>query len=131
VAFSPRAEGLWELLRTRFPQGGRFLLVRGERSRGFLEQAAAGTPWRIEPWITHREVPDDPPPSLDGLDAVLALSPLQAELLAGAPAALRRYAWGARTAEAFAASGRPADGTVEPDADALVAFLRTELTRTR
>lgn len=131
VAFSPRAEGLWELLRTRFPRGGRFLLVRGERSRGFLEQVAAGTPWSVEPWITHREVADDPPPSLDGLDAVLALSPLQAELLAAAPEGLWRYAWGARTAEAFVASGRPADGTVEPDAEALVAFLRTELTRSR
>lgn len=130
VAFSPRAEGLWELLRTRFPKGGRFLLVRGERSRGFLETASAGSVWSIEPWITHREVADEPPPSLDGLDAVLALSPLQAELLAGAPKTLRCYAWGARTAEAFAAAGRPADGTVEPDAEALVAFLRTDLTRT-
>lgn len=131
VAFSPRAEGLWELLRTRFPKGGRFLLVRGERSRGFLEQASGGTAWRIEPWITHREVADDPPPSLEGLDAVLALSPLQAELLAAAPAGLSRYAWGERTAEAFAASGRPADGTVEPDAEALVTFLRAELARSR
>jgi uroporphyrinogen-III synthase len=125
VAFSPRAEGLWELLRTRFPDGGRFLLVRGERSRGFLETVAAGTPWRIEAWITHREEATVPRPSLDGLDAVLALSPLQAELLADAPEGLRRFAWGERTAEAFAAAGRPAEGTCEPTAEALVAFLQS------
>lgn len=126
VAFSPRAEGLWELLRTRFPSGGRFLLVRGERSRGFLETVAAGTPWRIEAWITHREVAEAPRPSLAGLDGVLALSPLQAELLKGAPASLRRFAWGERTAEAFAATGQPLNGLCEPSADALVSFLRDQ-----
>ncbi len=126
VAFSPRAEGLWELLRTRFPEGGRFLLVRGERSRGFLETVAAGTPWRIEAWITHREVAEAPLPSLEGLDGVLALSPLQAELLAAAPAALRRYAWGERTAEAFRATGQSVDGLCEPAAEALVSFLRDQ-----
>lgn len=129
VAFSPRAEGLWELLRTRFPKGGRFLLVRGERSRGFLETVSAGTPWRIEAWITHREVAETPQPSCAGLDAVLALSPLQAELLKAAPPALRRYAWGERTAEAFAATGQTVQGLCEPSAEALVGFLRDQIFR--
>jgi len=40
VSSEPRAEGLWSALRNRYPEGGDFLLVRGERSRGYLEEVA-------------------------------------------------------------------------------------------
>ncbi len=108
VSAEPRAEGLWALLRASFPAGGRFLLVRGERSRGYLEEVAAGTPWSLVPWITHAEKAKDPLPDLPLLEAVLALSPLQAELLGPRCAELLRFAWGERTAEAFQAVGFPA-----------------------
>jgi uroporphyrinogen-III synthase len=123
VSDQPQAEGLFELLRERFPQGGTFLLARGERSRRHLEQAAAGTPWRLLPWITHRERPVDPPPALPPLDAVLALSPLQAELLAPRSGQLLRFAWGQRTARAFEKAGYPGDGWCEPEASALRLLL--------
>ena len=127
VSNSPRAEGLWDLLRQLFPTGGRFVLVRGERSRGYLEAMAQGSSWRIEPWITHREVPAEPVPSLEGLDAVLALSPLQAEILAPKAKELLRFAWGSRTAEAFMLAKRPAHGTCEPKPEALTPLLREYL----
>lgn len=131
VANSPRAEGLWDLLRREFPSGGRFVLVRGERSRGYLEAMAQGSSWRITPWITHREVPADPLPSLDGLDAVLALSPLQAELLAPLAKGLLRFAWGPRTADAFLIARQLAHATCEPQPDALTQMLKTFLQDTR
>lgn len=123
VSNSPRAEGLWDLLRYRFPMGGKFVLVRGERSRGYLEAMAQGSSWRIEPWITHREAPADPLPSFEGLDAVLALSPLQAEILAPHSKDLLRFAWGPRTADAFMLARRPVHGTCEPRAEALTPLL--------
>ena len=104
----PRAEGLWELLRNRFPGGGQFLLVRGERSRGYLEAVSAGTPWRLVPWITHAEKAKDPLPDLPALEAVLALSPLQAELLGPLSSGILRFAWGERAAQAFSRAGFPA-----------------------
>jgi uroporphyrinogen-III synthase len=122
VSASPKAEGLFDLLRETFPQGGTFLLARAERSREHLEQAAAGTPWRLLPWITHREKALDPPPDLAGLDALLALSPLQAEVL-GPRFGGVRLAWGQRTQRAFAQVGYPCQGWCEPDADALTRLL--------
>ena len=119
----PRAEGLWELLKARFPAGGRFLLVRGERSRGYLEEVAAGTPWRLVPWITYAEKAKDPLPELPALDAVLALSPLQAELLGPRAPGLLRFAWGQRTAEAFLRSGHAADDSCLARPDALGRML--------
>ena len=104
----PRAEGLWELLRSRFPSGGRFLLVRGERSRGYLEEVCQGTPWRVVSWITHTEKAKEPLPDLPVLDAVLALSPLQAELLGPKSRGILRFAWGERAAAGFLRSGNPA-----------------------
>lgn len=123
VSATPQAEGLFDLLRATFPRGGTFLLARGERSREHLEQAADGTPWRLVPWITHREMPVSPPPSMDGLEAVLALSPLQAEVLALRAAHLLRFAWGQRTRQAFAKAGYPVDGWCEPEASALHRLL--------
>jgi uroporphyrinogen-III synthase len=123
VSTTPQAEGLFDLLRERFPQGGTFLLARAERSREHLEQAAAGTPWRLLPWITHREAPLDPPPAMPALDAVLALSPLQAELLGPRSAHLLRFAWGQRTQQAFLQAGYPVDGWCEPEASSLQRLL--------
>lgn len=127
VSPEPRAEGLWELLRERFPEGGDFLLVRGERSRGYLEEIAKGTPWRLHPWITHREAPLDPPPPRPELDAVLALSPLQAEVLAPLCPDLLRFAWGERAGAAFSACGAPAHGVCESKSEALGRMLRSYL----
>jgi uroporphyrinogen-III synthase len=123
VSASPRAEGLFDLLRERFPQGGCFLLARAERSRQHLERAAEGTPWRLLPWITHREAPVDPPPAMPALDAVLALGPLQAELPGPRSAGLLRFAWGERTQRAFLQAGYPVDGWCEPEASALQRLL--------
>ncbi len=120
---TPDAEGLWKTLQRLRPQGGHILLVRGERSREFLEHVAADSPWRIHPWITHREVATVPFPDLTNLDAVLALGPMQAELLAIRAKALLRFAWGARTADAFARGGTPATDWCEPRPGALKALL--------
>jgi uroporphyrinogen-III synthase len=108
VSAEPNAEGLWRLLQASFPSGGTFLLVRGERSRGHLEEISAGTPWRLVPWITYAEKAKEPLPELPPLEGVLALSPLQAELLGPRAEGLLRFAWGARTAEAFQCGGYPA-----------------------
>jgi uroporphyrinogen-III synthase len=120
---TPRAEGLWDLLRERFPRGGTFLLARGERSREFLEQAAAGTPWTVIPWITHREAPVQPPPAWPALDAVLALSPLQAEILGARAGGLPAFAWGERTRDAFLRAGYPVGACCRPEASALQQVL--------
>ena len=114
VSSEPKAEGLWETLRHRYPEGGDFLVVRGERSRGFLEDAAQGTAWRLHPWITHEEAPLKPVPKRPELDAVLALSPLQAEVMAPLTQDILRFAWGERTARAFEAAGAPAHAVCEP-----------------
>lgn len=127
TATAPSAEGIWDLLRREFPEGGSFLLARAERSRGFLEEASAGTPWRLWPWITHREEAVDPLPPLPEVDAVLALSPLQAELLAPLSADLLRFGWGGRTLFGFRKSGLEPTATCEPRLDALVAMLRQHL----
>lgn len=123
VSPEPKAEGLWTLLRERFPAGGRFLLVRGERSRGYLEEVSAGTPWVLVSWVTHAEKAKDPLPPMPLLDAVLALSPLQAELLGPRSAALLRFAWGERTAEAFRAAGFPPHGSCLARPEALGCML--------
>ena len=123
VSATPKAEGLFELLRAEFPQGGRFLLARAERSRQYLEQATEGTPWQLLPWITHREAPIEPPPELPALDGVLALSPLQATLLGPRSEGLLRFAWGGRTRQAFLQAGYPGAGWCEPDAAALQSLL--------
>lgn len=120
---APNAEQLWELLQRRFPAGGDFLLLRGERSRGFLEAVSAGTPWRLHPWITHAERAVQPLPAPPHLDAVLALSPLQAELLGPLCPHHLRFAWGARTAAALEAAGAPPHGVCEPTRDSLRRML--------
>jgi uroporphyrinogen-III synthase len=125
VSASPRAEGLFQLLQERFPAGGDFLLARAERSREPLERAAAGTPWRLRPWVTHRERPLDPLPALPPLAAVLALSPLQAEVL-GPLAPCLRLAWGQRTHQAFAQVGYPSHGWCEPRPSALEELLSAQ-----
>ena len=126
VSATPKAEGLFDLLRETFPQGGTFLLARAERSREHLEQAAAGTPWRLLPWITHREGPVEPAPEMPELNAVLALSPLQAELLGPRSRHLLRFAWGERTQRAFLQAGYPVDGWCEPDISSLQSLLRSQ-----
>jgi uroporphyrinogen-III synthase len=123
VSAEPRAEGLWALLQARFPAGGEFLLIRGERSRGYLEEVAQGTPWRLVPWITHAERAREPLPELPALEGVLALSPLQAELLGPRSRELLRFAWGDRAAEAFLLSGNPAHDSCLARPDALGRML--------
>ena len=123
VSSEPRAEGLWATLRNRFPEGGDFLLIRGERSRGFLEEASQGTPWHLHPWITHQEAPMDPVPARPEVDAVLALSPLQAEVMAPLTQDVLRFAWGERTGQAFEAAGAPAHAVCEPRVEALGRIL--------
>jgi uroporphyrinogen-III synthase len=122
-----RAEALWALLQARFPEGGDFLLARGERSREFLEGAAQGTAWRIHPWVTHREVPRSPFPPLPEVTAVLALSPLQAELLAPLSQGVKRFAWGQGTGAAFSAAGAPAHAQCDPRPTLLQAMLVDQL----
>lgn len=122
-----RAEALWELVRQRFPDGGGFILVRGERSREYLEEAARGTAWRMHPWVTHREAPRVPFPPMPAVEGVLALSPLQAELLAPLSADVLRFAWGEGTAKAFARAGAPAHGHCEPKPSLLWALLAQHL----
>ncbi|MBP1626664.1 MAG: hypothetical protein H6Q00_1139 [Holophagaceae bacterium] len=123
----PKAEGLWDLLCERFPQGGTFLLVRGGRSRGYLETQASGKPWQLKAWVSHREQPLSPPPPLPEASAVLALSPLQAEVLAPLALDRQRFAWGQRTALAFAAAGAPATASCEPTPEALEALLAAQV----
>ncbi|WP_316412669.1 uroporphyrinogen-III synthase [Mesoterricola silvestris] len=119
----PQAEGLVQLLKDRFPGGGTFLLARAERSREHLEDALRGTVWSVLPWITHREVPLDPPPAPPALDAVLALSPLQAEVLGPLSGDRLRLAWGERTDRAFAQVGYPSHGWCVPQLPALQQLL--------
>lgn len=122
-----RAEALWDLLRQRFPNGGEFMLARGERSREYLEVASQGTPWRIHAWVTHREAAKEPFPALPKVEGVLALSPLQAEILAPLAAKVLRFAWGEATAEAFAKAGAPVHGHCEPKPSLLWAMLAQHL----
>lgn len=122
-----RAEALWDLVQARFPEGGEFVLVRGERSREYLEVEAKGTPWRIRPWVTHREAPREPFPPLPKVEGVLALSPLQAEILAPLAGSIYRFAWGEATAEAFAKAGDPAHAHCEPKPSLLWAMLAQHL----
>jgi uroporphyrinogen-III synthase len=123
-----RAEALWDLLQLRFPDGGDFVLVRGERSREFLEVAAKGSSWRIHPWVTHREAAREPFPPLPRVEGILALSPTQAEILAPLAGNVLRFAWGEATAEAFAKAGVPVDGHCEPKPSLLWAMLAQHLT---
>jgi len=122
-----RAEALWDLLQERFPQGGEFVLVRGERSREYLEVAAKGTSWRIHPWVTHREAAREPFPPLPKVEGVLALSPTQAEILAPLVGDVLRFAWGEATAEAFALAGVPVHAHCEPKPSLLWAMLAQHL----
>lgn len=122
-----RAEALWDLIQSRFPNGGDFVLVRGERSREFLEVAAKGSSWRIHPWVTHRESAREPFPPLPRVEGVLALSPMQAEILAPLAGDVLRFAWGEATAEAFAKAGVPVDGHCEPKPSLLWAMLAQHL----
>ena len=122
-----RAEALWELLKERFPEGGEFVLVRGERSREYLEAAARGSAWRIHPWVTHGEAAREPLPPLPKVEAVLALSPMQAEILAPLTGDVLRFAWGEATAEAFARAGVPVLAYCEPKPGLLWAMLAQHL----
>ncbi len=119
------AEGLWEMITLAYPEGGDFVLARGERSRQHIESAAKGSIWRIHPWITHREVPATPEPTIPSVDALLALSPLQAEYMAGVPGSVLRFAWGERAARAFTSAGAEVHGTCEPKRNSLIQLLRT------
>ncbi|MCE1230097.1 MAG: hypothetical protein LWX11_11495 [Firmicutes bacterium] len=127
LSSEPRAEGLWERLQAHFPQGGDFLLIRGERSRGHLEAVAQGTAWRLHPWITHQEAPLNPTPPRPAMDAVLALSPLQAEVLAPLCGDVRRFAWGERAGGAFERMGAPAHGVCESTVEALERMLEESI----
>ena len=122
-----RAEALLELIQEHYPLGGNFLLARGERSREYLEVACRNTPWRIHPWITHREIAKDPMPALPVVEAVLAFSPMQAEILAPMTKDVLRFAWGEATAEAFAKAGTPAKAHCEPKPSLLWAMLAQHL----
>ncbi|MBI4911569.1 MAG: hypothetical protein HY823_02425 [Acidobacteria bacterium] len=120
----PSAEGIWALLQRDFPEGGSFLLARAERSRGYLEDVSAGTPWKLWPWITHREEAVNPLPALPRVEAVLALSPMQAELLAPLSEGVLRFCWGERSVFGFRKAGLEPTATCEPRLEALGALLR-------
>lgn len=122
-AASPHGEALWELLQVRCPAGGPVVGVRAERGRDFLAKACAGTRWELHPWITHREVPVEPLADLPDARALLALGPLQAEVLGPRAEYRLRLAWGERTAAAFAACGYPAHDLCEPTPAALAELL--------
>jgi hypothetical protein len=62
-------------------------------------------------------------PALPALDAVLALSPLQAQLLGPVAGHRLRLAWGQRTHRAFQQAGYPGDGWCQPEASALQRLL--------
>jgi uroporphyrinogen-III synthase len=123
ISSIPRAEGLFDLLKQYFPNGGNFVLLRAERSRKYLENVTKGTPWRLHVWVTHREVPVQLLPATSGLTAVLGLSPLQAELLGPISGDLLRFAWGRRTKMAFGNAGYPATDWCEPEIFALRQLL--------
>jgi uroporphyrinogen-III synthase len=123
VSADPSAEGLWEFLRAAFPEGGDFLLARGRRSRGFLEEASRGTRWTLHAWITHEERAADPLPVLPALEAFLALSPLQGETFASLGPDLPCFAWGRRTARALEAHGRTPEAWCDPRPQALERML--------
>lgn len=127
MAPTPSAEGIWELLKQDFPKGGCFLLARAERSRGYLEDVSAGTPWKLWPWVTHHEEAAVPLPSLPKVDAVLALSPMQAELLGPLSGSLLRFGWGDRTVFGFRKAGLEPTATCEPRLEALTSLLRLHL----
>lgn len=127
MASTATAEGIWELLQRDFPEGGSFLLARAERSRGYLEEVSAGTKWKLWPWITHHEQAVDPLPELPQVDAVLALSPMQAELLGPLSRDLLRFGWGERTVYGFRKAGLEPTATCEPRLEALTRILREHL----
>ena len=120
----PKAEGIWELLQAEFPTGGEFLMIRAERSRGFLENITRGSLWRIQPWVAHREAATQPSPEMPVVDAVLALTPFQVGLLAPMVKNLLRFAWGENTAKAFEDAGLPAHDWCEPTIASLHEMLR-------
>lgn len=127
LSSAAKAEALWDLLRQRFPEGGSFVLVRGERSREYLEMAARESAWALHPWITHSEAPRLPLPDLPDVEAVLAMSPLQAQVLAGMAKDRLRFAWGEGAAQAYAHAGQPAAAWCEPKASALHSMLNHAL----
>jgi hypothetical protein len=61
------------------------------------------------------------------VDGVLALSPLQAEILAPLAGQVLRFAWGEATTEAFARAGAPAHAHCEPKPSLLWAMLAQHL----
>ena len=127
MAPTPTAEGIWELLQREFPAGGNFLLARAERSRGYLEDVSTGSPWKLWPWVTHHEEAVDPLPTLPAVDAVLALSPMQAELLGRLSANLLRFGWGERTTFGYRKAGLEPTAICEPKLEALTSLLRQHL----
>ena len=60
---------------------------------------------------------------------MLALSPLQAEVLAPQAGGVLRFAWGRATAAAFTRAGVPPHGWCEPKVDLLVQMLAHHLTQ--
>jgi len=121
----PQAEGLFQVLKERFPGGGRFLLAHGVRSREYLEEVTRETPWILLPWVTHCERPLEPPPPVPPLEALLALSPLQAERLGPLAGGRPCLAWGERTRQAFLQVGYPCSGWCEPQLPALQRLLNS------
>ncbi len=122
---TPSAESLWELMQARFPRGGEFLLARGHKSRQVLEKLSEGTAWRVHPWITHEEVIRDPQPPLPPVDAVLALSPVQALALVPESVNLPRFAWGQGAARIFDEAGLHVDAVCDPELSSLRAMLQS------
>lgn len=123
ISKTPTAEGLLDLLKQYFPDGGNFILVRAERSRQYLENITKNTPWRLHVWVTHYEVPIKSLPVVPNLIAVLGLSPLQAEVLGAISKGLLRFAWGSRTKLAFYKAGYPATAWCEPEINSLRRLL--------
>jgi hypothetical protein len=66
---------------------------------------------------------------LPKVEAVLALSPLQAEILAPITGEVLRFAWGDATRDAFSRCGAPAHAHCEPKPGLLWAMLAQHLNK--
>ena len=123
-----RAEALWELLQERFPGGGEFVLVRGERSREYLEVATRG--FRLaHPRLGHplRGGPGALSTPAGGRGGPGPEPDAGRNPRAPDSGDVQRFAWGEAAAEAFARAGAPAHAHCEPKPSLLWAMLAQHL----
>ena len=84
-----------------------------------MDDSRSGTDRATRPTMDTSTLPE--------VEAVLALSPMQAEILAPLAGKVQRFAWGEATAEAFAMAGAPAHAHCEPKPSLLWAMLAQHL----